>query len=107
MAQIEQEGIVDIMVTSGFGYNTQQPYVQVLIQKANWMTQMTPETARELAFNLLTAADGADSDGFLVSFFRQSVGVNNIRMLATILSQFRDYREASRKGSEADGNEST
>lgn len=96
MAQIEQEGIVDVMVTSGFGYNTQKPYVQVLIQKANWMTQMTPETARELAFNLLTAADGADSDGFLVSFFRQSVGVNDVRMLATILSQFRDYREAQR-----------
>jgi len=68
---IEQEYLVGVMVSSGFGYNTQQPYVQVLIEAADWSTQMSPATARELAFNLLTAADAAESDGFLVGFLRR------------------------------------
>ena len=38
---IEQEGIVDVIVSSGFGHNTQLPYVQVVIQAADWMTQMS------------------------------------------------------------------
>lgn len=94
---IQQEDITEISVTSGFGHNTQQPYVQMIIQRADWMTQMTPETARELAFNLLQAADGAESDGFLINFLRSRVGVEDMRTIATILVEFREYREKRRR----------
>ena len=94
---IEQEDITDIMITSGFGHNTQQPYVQMLIEKANWMTQMSPATARELAFNLLGAADSAESDGFVASFIRKLIGVDDKRVVVAVLSDFREYREEQRQ----------
>lgn len=94
---IEEEGVV-FEVSSGFGYNTQMPYVQVLIPKADWMTQMSPADARQVAFNLLACADAAESDGFLVGFLRTTVGVEDMRTIATVLVQFREYREQQRAG---------
>ena len=80
-------------VSTGFGANTQQPYVQVLIEAADWMTQMPPEAARELALNLLTAAESADGDGFLMSFFKERLGVTDVNQRAGVLIDFREYRE--------------
>lgn len=88
---IEEEGVV-FEVSSGFGHNTQAPYVQVLIKKADWMTQMSPADARNLAHNLLACADAAESDSFLIGFLRKTVGVKDMRAIATILVQFREYR---------------
>lgn len=93
---IEETGVT-FEVSSGFGYNTQAPYVQVLIKKADWMTQMSPATARELALNLMACADAAESDGFLVNFLRKTVGVEDMRAIATILMEFREYREQQEK----------
>lgn len=93
---IEEEGIVAINITSGFGYNTQRPFVQMLIPRADWMTQMSCATARELAFNLLQAADGAESDGFLVAFL-QRIGADDTRAIAGLLVEFREYREMLRR----------
>lgn len=90
---IEEEDITNIMVTSGFGHNTQLPFVQMLIKRADWMTQMSPATARELAMNLMACADTAESDGFLVTFLRKRIGVDDMRAIATILMEFREYRE--------------
>lgn len=100
---IEQEGLANVMVTSGFGSNTQQPYVQVLIEVADWSTQMPPATARELAFNLLSCADAAESDGFLVTWLRQRIGVEDPNALVGVLMQFREYRDAQLKGADSDG----
>lgn len=94
---VEQEDITGISVTSGFGHNTQQPFVQMIIRQADWMTQMSPETARELAHNLMAAADAAESDGFLIGFFRETIGVDDMRMVASLLVQFREYREGRAK----------
>lgn len=96
---IEEQGIT-FEVSSGFGHNTQQPYVQVLIQAADWMTQMPPATARELAMNLLACADAAESDGFLVTFLRERIGVADMRAVASLLVEFRAYRDAQRKAGE-------
>lgn len=93
---IQDEGMSSIEVSSGFGHNTQQPYVQLLIHQADYSTQMTPETARELALNLLTAADAAESDGFIVGFLRNTIGVDDMRAIATILVEFREYRDKRR-----------
>lgn len=93
---IEEQGIT-FEVSSGFGHNTQQPYVQVLIQAADWMTQMPPSAAREVALNLLLCADAAESDGFLVTFLRERIGVEDMRAVASLLVEFRAYRDAQRK----------
>lgn len=89
---IKEEGVVTIDITSGFGHNTQRPFVQMLIPRADWMTQMSPAEARDLAFNLLRAADGAESDGFLVTFLQEKVGVDDMRTIASLLVEFREYR---------------
>jgi hypothetical protein len=93
---VQQEDITEFMITSGFGHNTRRPFVQMVIQRADWMTQMSPEEARELAFNLLQAADGAEGDGFLVMFLRESVGVESMNAIATLLAEFREYRDKLR-----------
>lgn len=97
---IEDSGLTNITVTSGFGHNTQQPFVEMTIRRADWTTQMSPEMARELAHNLLAAADAAESDGFLVTFFRERIGVDDMRAVASLLVEFREYREKRQGGSE-------
>lgn len=97
--RIEEEGIT-FEVSSGFGHNTQMPYVQVLIPKADWMTQMSPADARRVAFNLLACADAAESDGFLVGFFRDHIGLDKASHVAGLLMEFREYREKQQGGSE-------
>lgn len=92
--QIEEEGRIGITCSSGFGHNTQQPFVQMLIHQADWMTQMSPDDARSLAQNLMACADAAESDGFLVTFLQRTIGVDDMRTIASILVQFREYREA-------------
>lgn len=94
---IEEEGVV-FEVSSGFGHNTQAPYVQVLIKRADWMTQMPPAKARDLAFNLLQAADAAESDGFLIGFLQKTIGVKDMSAIVSVLVQFREYREQQQKG---------
>jgi len=93
---IEEEGIA-IGITSGFGHNTQRPFVQMLIERADWMTQMSPAEARNLAFNLLQAADGAESDGFLVTFLREKADIDDMSAIAGLLVEFREYREMLRR----------
>ncbi len=80
-------------VVSGFGHNTQQPFVEVIVRPQEIVTQMSPESARELAINLLAAADAAESDAFLVSFVRDRIGADE-RSAAGILFDFREWRNA-------------
>lgn len=97
----QQDDITVFEVSSGFGHRTQEPYVQVIVHRADFMTQMPPQTARELAMNLLTCADAAESDGFLVGFVRKVmrnvIGAENPEAVAQILMEFRAYREARRE----------
>lgn len=95
---IEDSGLTNISVTSGFGHNTQQPFVEMTIRRADWTTQMSPAMARELALNLLAAADAAESDGFVVGFFRDHIGLE-MSHVAGLLMEFRDYREKRQESS--------
>lgn len=88
--------IITFSVSSGFGHRTRQGYVQVIIEAADFMTQMPPETARDLAQNLLTAAEAADSDRFLMTFMMERVGADEQRA-AQILMDFREWREKERR----------
>jgi hypothetical protein len=52
---------------------------------------MAPADARALALNLLSAAEAALSDGFLVEFMTGNVGIAP-EMAVALLSEFRTYR---------------
>lgn len=101
--QIQEEGITGIMVSSGVSGKTRQPFVQMLIAQADWMTQMSPEKAREVAHNLLGAADAAESDGFLVEFLQKRIGVDDERAIITVLMEFRQWRDRRRVSQETEG----
>ena len=45
--------------------------------------------------NLLQAAEAAETDAFLVGFFKSRIDMNE-RNIATILLDFRDWRDAAR-----------
>lgn len=61
------------------------------------MIQMSPEIARDLAHNLLAAADAAESDGFLVGWLQDTIQVDDMRTIASLLVEFREYRKARRQ----------
>ena len=58
-------------------------------------TQFTPGKAREIALMLLEAADAAESDAVLMTFARDSIGLDDTRA-AQLLDQVRKAREQSR-----------
>jgi hypothetical protein len=82
---------IDFYVSAGFGGNTQQPFVQVLIEAADFVTKMSPGEARGLALNLLECADAAESDAFLITFLRQRVAASD-EAIAQVLEDFRQWR---------------
>lgn len=65
----DDRGMVHWHVTSGYGGNTKQPFVEVTV--GDWSTQMSPEAARALALNFLQAAEAAESDAAIVAFAAQ------------------------------------
>jgi hypothetical protein len=77
-------------VTSGYGFNTRQPYVE--IQQDNFKVQMSPTDARALALSLLASAEAALGDAFLVEFGTQSIGLE-LNEAAGLLAQFREWRQ--------------
>ena len=93
-----QEGIVNILVQSGYGHNTRKPFVEMVLHAADFSTQTPPAQARELAFNLLGCAEAANSDGFLMGFMQNLIGVKERAALAGVLGQFREYREKQQGG---------
>lgn len=95
----EENKMIVFAVSSGFGHRAQAPYVQVLIEAADFMTQMSPEKARELAMNLLRCAEAAEQDAFFISFLREQIGAND-RQVATLLVEFRDWRDEQAKTEE-------
>lgn len=88
----EASDMVVFYVSNGFGHRAQAPYVQIVIEAADFMTQMPPEKARELAMNLLQCAEAAEQDAFFISFLREKVGAED-HQVAGLLVQFREWRE--------------
>lgn len=89
---MDDGALIDFFVSSGFGGRTQKPFVQIVIKAADYMVQMSPAEARDLAVNLLHCADAAESDGFLVSFLRQRIGAKDSQVVQ-VLEDFRKWRE--------------
>lgn len=87
-------------VTSNFGHRTRQPFVVVTAGALDFTVQMSSNEARNLAMNLLACAEAAEGDGFLMTFLGERIGVEDDRALATVLMDFREYREKARAESE-------
>jgi hypothetical protein len=87
-------------VSSGYGVNTSSPYVQVehiTEENSEYVTQMLPSEARDLALNLLMAAEASDSDGFIVEFFRDEMELD-MEYVGALLHDFRRWRDEARVG---------
>jgi hypothetical protein len=94
---MSQEPTITFHVTSNFGQKTQKPFVMVAVNgPQDFMTQMSPAEARDLALNLLTAADASESDAFLITFLRRKVKAND-QAIVGILQDFRQWREDAAK----------
>lgn len=78
-------------VRSIYGSKTRQPIV-VFTTPGGEEDQMTPAEARDLAFNLLTGAEAADQDGFIIEFFMDKMQLDK-EHAAFILGEFREWRE--------------
>lgn len=79
-----------INVSSGYGANTKEPYVQILW--GNKQLQMSPENARDLAMNLLQAAEAAYSDAYIFEFAKGFLKGGH-ELTAVMLGEFRKWRE--------------
>ncbi len=82
-----------IHVCSGFGHNTQQPFVEIAFAQPTTTLQLTSTEARDLALNILQAAEGAESDGFITTFFTREMELTQ-QQAAGLLFHFRKYRES-------------
>lgn len=81
-------------VTTGYGASSKEPYVEVLAPSLR--VKMSPENARDLAMNLLAAAEAAYSDAFLVEFAQGALG-SNLEAAGVFLHEFRAWREQTQK----------
>lgn len=85
-----------INVTSGYGGNTRQPFVQIETKKLREPLQISPDEARDLAANLLRAAEAADQDAFIFEFHAGLMEGNEeerTRAGGSILVMYRKWRD--------------
>lgn len=89
-----------LSVNSGYGMNTHQPFVTLGManptESANPAIQVSTEQARQIALQLLEAADAAESDGFVVEWLQGEAELSE-GQAAAMLGIFRQYRERRRK----------
>lgn len=80
-----------INVTSGYGANTRQPFVEIHTDKLKTPLQLLPNEARDLASNLLQAAEAAEQDAFIFEFHSQLL--EDEKAGAAMMFQFRKWRD--------------
>ncbi len=68
-----------------------RPFVQ--LKWGENSCQMTPNESRQHAYNILLAAEAAESDSAMVNFLKEKVGLDEKSNIAAILSDFRRFRE--------------
>lgn len=79
---------------SGLGMNTKVPYVS--LRHEDFILQVSPKEAREIASNILQCAEAAEQDQFLFEWVKQAIKVND-QAAAVILKEYRDFREAQER----------
>ena len=86
-----------INVTSGYGSNTRQPFVQLNTEKLKEPLQLDPNAARDLAANLLQAAEAAEQDAFMFEFHSalfEGAPEEQTKIGASVLAEYRKWRDA-------------
>lgn len=90
----------EVSVGNGYGLVTKQPFVVLGManpaETANPTIQIGTTQARALAFQILEAADAAESDGFLVEFLQHAAQLGP-EQLGALLSEFRQWRDQRRQ----------
>jgi hypothetical protein len=72
-----------------------EPFVQLILD-GKVMGQMTPTEARDHARAISEAAEAAETDAFLIQFFRNELDVPRNSALG-VLMKFREFRERAGK----------
>lgn len=88
-----------IRVTSGFGHNSREPFVEMEMEyPKDHPLQLHPDEARDLAANLLQAAEAADGDQFIFEFFSNVMGggEKGDQAGAKSLLEYRKFRDERR-----------
>ncbi len=84
-----------IKVTSIFGGKARQPFVQIEMEyPKDHPLQLEPNEARDLAANLLQAAEAAEQDAFIFEFHSTLGGTLDDKLGAGVLFQYREWRDA-------------
>ena len=81
-----------IRVESGYGGNTRQPFVEIKDDRLKSPMQISPEEARDLALNLLEAAEAAEQDAFMFEFVSKDLNAGD-QAAANIIGEFRKWRD--------------
>lgn len=76
-----------------YGVKTKKGIVEIRID--NQVVQVSPEEAREFALSVFHAADSAESDEFIMTWF-ESIGGKQIDPTKLLL-EFRKFRESKMK----------
>ena len=89
-----------IGIDSGYGHRTKTPFVIFSLtnpsESANPTIQMTSAQARVQAHYILEAADGADTDGFLVEWLQDKADLSE-NQAGAMLAEFRQWRDQHRR----------
>ncbi len=88
-----------IRVSSGYGHNTREPFVQIEMEyPKDHPLQLHPDEARDLAANLLQAAEAAEVDSFIFEFISKELHAGD-NAGANILMEYRKFRDSqARRG---------
>lgn len=80
-----------ITVNSMVSSKTQEPFVTVYLAGTD-AAQLTPAQAREVAGNLIEAAEASEQDAFIIDFGLKKLDLDLPRA-AALLDQYRTWRE--------------
>jgi hypothetical protein len=70
----------------------------VILEWGMMACTMAPLDARSHAYGILEAANAAETDGFVVAWIKNSVGIEDPKAIAGMLLDFRRYREQKMRG---------
>jgi|JI8StandDraft_1071087.scaffolds.fasta_scaffold33755_6 sugar (pentulose or hexulose) kinase len=85
-----------ILVTAGYGANTKRPFVMMQADVLDRPLQLSVAEARDLAGNLLQAAEAAEGDQLIVEFATDTLGFE-VPEAAQLIIHMRELRKKNRK----------
>ena len=97
-----EDGVL-FSITTGYGVVHQAPFVGIEVADKDFAIKMSPEDAKQLALDILEAAEAATTDAFIVTFGRR-FGLSD-PSIQQWLNEFRSHREEEGGRIKADGSQ--